>query len=168
MRVTGPAATPQPPYYAVIFTSVRQDRDNGYAQAAQQMLVLASEQPGFGGFETARGDLGMSVSYWSTTEGICARKANTADRQAKSRAKDWYKSFRVRICRVEREYGFQLAAGVWRLALSPCAWVATGSRRHASPRYSFTPRRKWSMISGRIRPRSPGRCAHFQEDTPSN
>lgn len=101
-----PATTPQPPYYAVIFTSVRHDGDNGYGAAAKQMLELASTQPGFLGFETARQEVGISVSYWSTREAITAWKENIAHRQVQSRAKEWYKTFRVRVCRVEREYGF--------------------------------------------------------------
>lgn len=101
-----PATTPQPPYYAVIFTSVRHDGDNGYGAAAKQMLELASTQPDFLGFETARQEVGISVSYWSTREAITAWKENIAHRQVQSRAKEWYKTFRVRVCRVEREYGF--------------------------------------------------------------
>jgi heme-degrading monooxygenase HmoA len=101
-----PAQTPKPPYYAVIFTSIRTDGDNGYGEVAQQMLSLASEQTGFLGFETARQDIGISVSYWSSLEAIAAWRQNYSHKQAQSRAKDWYKAFRVRVCRVEREYGF--------------------------------------------------------------
>lgn len=101
-----PAQTPQPPYYAVIFTSVRNDGDNGYADTASRMLALASAQPGFLGFETARQEIGISVSYWSSEAAIMAWKENVAHRQAQARAKDWYRQVRVRVCRVEREYGF--------------------------------------------------------------
>ena len=104
--MTTPATTPQPPYYAVIFTSVRTDGDNGYGETAKQMLELASTQAGFLGFETARQEIGISVSYWSTLETIKAWKENITHRQAQNRAKDWYETFRVRVCRVEREYGF--------------------------------------------------------------
>ncbi len=104
--MAAPATTPKPPYYAVIFTSIRNDGDNGYGETAKQMLELASKQPGFLGFETARQEIGISVSYWSTLEAIKAWKENTTHRQAQHRAKDWHKSFRVRVCRVEREYGF--------------------------------------------------------------
>lgn len=100
------AATPEPPYYAVIFTSVLHAGDNGYGEAAKQMLELASKQPGFLGFETARQEIGISVSYWSSLEAIRDWKENAAHRQAQSRAKDWFKAFRVLVCRVEREYGF--------------------------------------------------------------
>ena len=100
------ATTPKPPYYAVIFTSVRDDGDNGYDEAAKQMLELASQQPGFLGFETARQEIGISVSYWSTPEAIKAWKDNATHCQVQRRANEWYKTFRVRVCRVEREYGF--------------------------------------------------------------
>lgn len=100
------ATSPQPPYYAVIFTSVRTDGDNGYGETARQILELASKQPGFLGFESARQEIGISVSYWSSLDAIKAWKENATHRQAQSRAKDWYREFRVRVCRVEREYGF--------------------------------------------------------------
>jgi heme-degrading monooxygenase HmoA len=100
------AITPQPPYYAFIFTSIRTEGDNGYGDTAEQMLELASKQPGFLGFETARQEIGISVSYWATIEAIKAWKENVTHRQAQNRAKDWYSAFLVRICRVEREYGF--------------------------------------------------------------
>jgi len=98
--------TPAPPYYAVIFTSTRLDGDNGYTETAREMLELASRQPGFLGFETARQEIGISVSYWSSLEAIKAWKENAAHRQAQRRAPGWYREFRVRVCRVEREYGF--------------------------------------------------------------
>jgi heme-degrading monooxygenase HmoA len=101
-----PAITPSPPYYAVIFSSVRTDGDDGYAEASKRMLELAARQPGFLGFETARQEIGISVSYWSTLEAIKAWKENVEHRQVQNRAKDWYKTFRVRVCRIEREYGF--------------------------------------------------------------
>ena len=104
--MTTPAVTPDPPYYAVIFTSVRTPGDHGYAAAANEMLALASQQPGFLGFETARQEIGITVSYWRTLEAIQAWKEDAAHRAVQDRAKDWYATFRVRICRVEREYGF--------------------------------------------------------------
>jgi len=101
-----PAITPAPPYYAVIFTSVRTDGDNGYAQTANQILALAAQQPGFLGFEAARQEIGISVSYWSSLEAIKAWKENATHGEAQSHAKEWYETFRVRVCRVEKEYGF--------------------------------------------------------------
>ncbi len=100
------AKTPTPPYYAVIFSSIRSDGDNGYAEAAIQMLELASSQPGFLGFETARQEIGISVSYWASLEAIQSWKENAEHRKTQKKAKVWYGSFRVRVCRVEKEYGF--------------------------------------------------------------
>jgi len=98
--------TLQPPYYAVVFTSIRGDEDNsGYTEMADRMRALASTQPGFLGFETARQDIGISISYWASLDDIKAWKENISHRQAQERASDWYRSFHVRICRVEREYG---------------------------------------------------------------
>ena len=102
-----PATTPQAPYYAVIFTSVRAAGDNGYEETARRMEDLASQQPGFLGFETAREDLGISVSYWATLEDVKAWKVNAEHLMAQQRGREqWYQSYRVRVCRVEREYGF--------------------------------------------------------------
>jgi heme-degrading monooxygenase HmoA len=104
--MSSPTTTPQPPYFAVIFTSIRTEGDNGYADTAREMLELASQQPGFLDFESARQEIGISVSYWSSEEAIAAWKQNVLHRQAQKKAKDWYRTFRVRVCRVEREYGF--------------------------------------------------------------
>ena len=64
------AETPQPPYYAVIFTSVRTEGDNGYAEMADRMVELAEQQPGFLGVESARNDVGITVSYWADLDSI--------------------------------------------------------------------------------------------------
>ena len=67
------AATPEPPYYVVMFTSERTDVDTGYAEAAQRVLALAAQQPGFLGVESARSDgLGITLSYWQSEEAIRA------------------------------------------------------------------------------------------------
>lgn len=100
------AQTPKPPYYAVIFTSLRTDGDQGYGETADRMLELAKEQPGYLGFESARDGLGITVSYWDSLESIRAWKANLEHREAQQKGRStWYRSFRVRIAKVEREYG---------------------------------------------------------------
>jgi heme-degrading monooxygenase HmoA len=104
-----PARLPEPPYYAVVFTSVRTDGDNGYAQRSQEMLRLAAGQPGFLGVDSARGNdgLGITVSYWRDEESISAWRAQAdhARTRADGRA-HWYESFTVHVARVERSYGF--------------------------------------------------------------
>lgn len=100
------AKTPTPPYYAVIFTSHRCDGDNGYDFMASKMLELASTQAGFLGVESARGDVGITVSYWSDLNSIKAWKMNAEHQKAQSRGrKEWYSTFRVRISKIEHEYG---------------------------------------------------------------
>ncbi len=99
-------ATPPPPYYTVVFTSLRTGGDNGYAAMAEKMVELASRQPGFLGVESARDEIGITVSYWSDLESIKAWKANAEHREAqKNGIEKWYTSFKVRIARVERDYG---------------------------------------------------------------
>ena len=101
------ASTPEPPYYAVIFTSLRTEGDHGYASMADRMVELASSQPGFLGVESAREDLGITVSYWQSLEAISAWKANAEHRIARDLGRQqWYSQFQVRICRVERAYSF--------------------------------------------------------------
>ena len=104
--MSGPSQTPEPPYYAVIFTSIRTPGDNGYGEMADAMERLAAQQPGFLGFETARQEFGISVSYWTSLAAIQAWKNNAEHQQAQKKAKQWYQTFRVRVCRVEKEYGF--------------------------------------------------------------
>ena len=102
-----PASTPEPPYYAVIFTSRRTEGDRGYGKMADRMVELASRQPGFLGIESARGEdgLGITVSYWESEEAIAHWKANAEHAAAQIRAEDWYERFEVRVARVERGYG---------------------------------------------------------------
>lgn len=101
------AKTPQPPYYAVIFTSTRTGVDEGYGPVADRMVELAARQPGFLGVESARGEdgLGITVSYWSSLEDIAAWKAQGEHRIAQANGhQKWYQHFETRIARVERAY----------------------------------------------------------------
>ena len=108
------AKTPEPPYYSVIFTSRLVDGDqSGYDGMAIQMLSLAAEQDGFLGFESARDalDIGLTVSYWRDLDSIRKWHNVAEHRQAQQLGlSKWYQCFRVRICRVEREYGFTRTA----------------------------------------------------------
>ena len=100
------ANTPEPPYYAVIFTSHRTEGDQGYGAMAERMVALASEQPGFLGVEAAREDVGITVSYWSDLESIKHWKANLEHQEAQKLGHEtWYSTFKTRIARVERDYG---------------------------------------------------------------
>lgn len=100
------ANTPKPPYYAVIFTSQRTEGDNGYGDMADKMVELASLQPGFLGVESAREEVGITVSYWRDLEAIKAWKENSAHQVARKRGREeWYSSFKLRIAKVDRDYG---------------------------------------------------------------
>ncbi|MCV6623844.1 MAG: antibiotic biosynthesis monooxygenase [Cellvibrionaceae bacterium] len=100
------AKTPEPPYYAVIFSSIRSEDDEGYGEMADRMLLLAAEQEGFLGVESAREELGITVSYWADLESIKAWKANAQHRQAQALGHSrWYSHFKTRIAKVERDYG---------------------------------------------------------------
>ena len=103
------AQLPSPPYYAVIFSSQRNgENDLGYGQAAQRMVELAAQQPGFLGVESARGDdgYGITVSYWADEAAIAAwkRQAEHAATRAHGR-EHWYDHFELRVAKVERAYG---------------------------------------------------------------
>jgi len=103
------ATTPEPPYFAVIFTNARTDGDNGYAEMAESMVALASQQPGFLGIESVRGSdgVGITVSYWSSQEAIENWKRNSEHLVAQRNGKaKWYQSFVVRVAKVERAYGW--------------------------------------------------------------
>nr|WP_320021303.1 antibiotic biosynthesis monooxygenase [uncultured Draconibacterium sp.] len=101
------AKTPQPPYYAVIFTSERTSIDEGYAEMATQMLELAKLQPGFLGEESAREELGITVSYWESLEAIKNWKQNAKHLQAQKQGKEkWYKKYKLRVAQVERDSDF--------------------------------------------------------------
>ena len=102
------APTPTPPYYAVIFTSIRTVVDNNYAGIAERMVELAEQQPGYLGHESARNELGITVSYWSSLEDIQNWKMNTEHLNAQRNGREeWYAQYKTRICKVERDYGFE-------------------------------------------------------------
>jgi heme-degrading monooxygenase HmoA len=101
------AQTPKPPYYAVIFTSVRTEGDDGYAEMADRMIELAHQQDGFLGVESARNEVGITVSYWRDLESVRKWKENMEHTIARNLGREkWYQSFKTRIALVERDYGF--------------------------------------------------------------
>lgn len=102
------APTPQPPYYAAIFTSQRTAGDQGYGAMADRMLELAGQQPGYLGAESVRDahGFGITVSYWSSEAAIRDWKQHAEHQvaQAQGHAR-WYQHFELRIAKVERAYG---------------------------------------------------------------
>ena len=97
-----------PPYYAVIFSTVLTGQIEGYEATAQRMEELAKQQEGYLGIESARNEIGITVSYWESLEAITKWKHNVEHTEARDlgRAR-WYKKYQLRICKVEREYGFE-------------------------------------------------------------
>jgi len=99
------ADTPKPPYYAVIFTSTKIDEDSGYSAMSDRMVELVQQQEGFLGFESAREDLGITVSYWRDEASILTWKSQLEHQEAQAKGKAlWYTNYKIRIAKVERDY----------------------------------------------------------------
>jgi heme-degrading monooxygenase HmoA len=102
------ANTPKPPYYAVIFSSINTQDATDYSEMADKMVELAQKQDGFLGIESARNELGITVSYWRDLVAIKNWRENAEHSIAREKGrKDWYQSFKTRIALVERDYGFE-------------------------------------------------------------
>ena len=103
------ARTPEPPYYAVIFTSINAAVDHAeHAATSRRLVEVAARYPGFLGIEPARNVDGSGVAaiYWSDLGSINAFARDPEHRVAKQKGREiWYSHYMIRICRVEREYG---------------------------------------------------------------
>ncbi len=102
------AKLPQPPYYTVIFSSLRAPGEDGYDEMADRMVELASGQDGYLGAESTRGadGFGITVSYWRDEAAIVNWKKNSEHRLAQQYGHErWYEHFELRVARVERAYG---------------------------------------------------------------
>jgi len=97
----------EPPYYAVIFTTLITDDLTDYESTAERIEELAQQQEGYLGIEFARDGLGITVSYWKDLDSISKWKNHVEHTEARNRGREqWYKQYQLRICKVEREYGF--------------------------------------------------------------
>ena len=97
------------PYFAVIFTSTHTKNTDGYSEMALKMEELAKQQHGYLGIDSAKNDVGITVSYWESLEDIKKWKANSEHLLAQQKGREqWYNWYNVRICKVEREYEFKL------------------------------------------------------------
>ena len=111
--MTNLAATPEPPYVAVIFSATHTDDDEDYAETAAAMFELAARQPGYLGVETGGGRFGITVSYWTDDASARAWKEVAEHAAAIARGtSQWYSEYRVRVATVEREYGRTLGERV--------------------------------------------------------
>ncbi len=99
------ATLPEPPYYAVIFSSQRSPGEGGYSVMAERMMELATAGPGFLGAESARSaeGFGITVCYWRSLAEIAAWKKDAEHQVAQRLGRDqWYAGFRLRVAKVER------------------------------------------------------------------
>lgn len=102
------AKTPPAPYYAVIFTSLRSPVEDSYSETSHRMVELAQAQQGYLGHESARDGLGITVSYWESLDAIKQWKQQSEHLLAQQKGRiTWYEVYKVRICKVERDYGFE-------------------------------------------------------------
>ena len=107
-RLVSVAQTPEPPYTAVIFTSVRTDGDHGYGAMSEAMGALAAQQPGYLGLESAREGIGITVAYFRDEASARAWKTVAEHREAQRLGREqWYEGYRLRIATVTREYGWE-------------------------------------------------------------
>lgn len=106
--MAGLASTPEPPYYAVIFASTTTDDTDGYGEAADRMIELAADMPGFLGIDSARErGVGITVSYWESEDAIARWKADAEHTVVRETGRTrWYAAYELRVARVERAYGF--------------------------------------------------------------
>ncbi len=101
------AETPKPPYYAVIFTTLRTENNEGYKDMSDRMVELARKQEGFLGIESARDGLGITVSYWQDLDAIKSWKHNLEHTAAREEGrKKWYAEYKLRIAKVDHDYDF--------------------------------------------------------------
>jgi heme-degrading monooxygenase HmoA len=106
--------TPEPPYYAVIFTNRRARRphdhvDEAYGAAADRMEELAETIPGYLGIESVRSadGTGITVSYWTDEDAISRWRDHPEHLDAQSRGRDeWYEWYELRVGQVERARSF--------------------------------------------------------------
>jgi heme-degrading monooxygenase HmoA len=99
----------EPPYWVVVFASQRTEGDNGYGAMSEEMERLVAQQPGYLGMESARAadGTGITAAYFRTEEAARAWKAVARHRDAQREGREkWYRGYRVRVAKVEREYGW--------------------------------------------------------------
>jgi len=102
---------PKPPYYVVIFTSIRTEGDEeAYQELAAQMVELASSQPGYLGFDHFQQgkQKSVSISYWQDEDALLNWKKVTEHQAAQKQGRDqWYQWYKTEVARVERAYDFE-------------------------------------------------------------
>ena len=97
----------EPPYVAVIFRSLRTDVVDDYAETAERMVALASQQAGYLGHWSARDESGrgVTISYWADEASAIAWREVAEHRAVQERgARDWYAAYATEVATVTRAH----------------------------------------------------------------
>ena len=99
------ARTPEPPYYAVIFSNFLEKNTEGYNEMADKMIELAQKQDGYLGHESVRDGMGITISYWESEVAIKNWRQHAEHILAqKAGIEMWYRQFCTRVCKVRRQH----------------------------------------------------------------
>jgi len=92
--------------YAVIFRAEINKFDQSYTDMATRMQELAKSKYGCTEFTVlTEGNQEIAISYWESEEQILAWKQDPEHKLAQEMGRTkWYKSYKVQIVKVEREY----------------------------------------------------------------
>ncbi|GHH82925.1 hypothetical protein GCM10017771_08420 [Streptomyces capitiformicae] len=104
-----PVPAHEPPYYAVVFTSVKTADQSGYGETAERMEELVKDVPGFLGMDHARtpGGLSITVGYFRDADAIERWRSDVEHRAAQKRGRaEWYESYSLHVAKVERGHSF--------------------------------------------------------------
>ncbi len=100
-------ALPKSNFYAVIFSSTKEEVRPGYAEMDEKTLELAKQQEGYLGYESVNnGNTGIFISYWESKEAIEKWRVHATHKMAKDQARNWYKRYLSQICLVESSHEF--------------------------------------------------------------
>jgi heme-degrading monooxygenase HmoA len=98
----------EPPYYAVVFYTITEGNLEGYQEAEQRMEALAKLQKSYLKIESARNEIGITVSYWQTLADITNWENNIQHIAIRNLGREnLCKQYQLRICKVEHRYGFK-------------------------------------------------------------
>lgn len=100
----------EPPYYAVVFTTVRTQEQSGYSETNARMEELVREVPGYLGMDHAQnpGGLGITVAYFRDADALTQWRTNAEHQAAQQRGRaHWYQSYTIHIAKVERSHTFK-------------------------------------------------------------
>ncbi|MGW0932152.1 antibiotic biosynthesis monooxygenase family protein [Streptomyces sp. NPDC002644] len=104
-----PVPAHEPPYYAVVFTSVRTEDEDGYPETAARMEELVRDVPGFLGMDHARtpGGTAITVGYFRDADALARWRSDAEHRAAQRRGRDqWYAGYTLHVAKVERSHTF--------------------------------------------------------------